>query len=460
MNILKVIWVPLFFIVSVFLVQFGHPLSSDEGALLGGSWKIYNGQTLYKDFFSYIPPGSYYFVKYSFDLFGPSYYSAKIFSVILLLLSTFATYKIALSLTRLELFSKIIAWVWLVFASVSYPIVNYNALSTFLAILSIYFFIRAIKSNFFINYLLAGISLGAVTIFLQHKGIVLTSLFILLAAFYTWIFKKVKLVNLTILLLSTALLPLLVISYWNPLTIYQYLIVWPITHPVPFNPVSYPFLAILVIYFCIISFWIYQKDKAVDRQVLVIIFISQMALLISMFPRRTSWYLVINSFGFLMLTGYLVYYLLTKIDLKNSIGKTLVIFNTTISIGAILIYLFSSNLESLTNYEYFKTKIRNHHIEKLYAYPFIPGIYFELGLHDPYPYGVLVTTQHPTSAFQENLSVLLKERPNHVLVNYEIAKKYQYNQDNPLDTYIHQNYKEVDRFGSLLIMEKLNLEKN
>ena len=460
MSILKGIGVPLIFIISVFLLHFGHPLNSDEGALLGGSWKIYNGQVPYKDFFSYIPPGSYYFIKYSFDLFGPSYYSAKIFSVALLLLSTFATYKIALSLTRIKLFSKIIAWVWLVFASFSYPIVNYNSLSTFLAILSIYFFIRAIKSRLFIDYLLTGMSLGAVTIFLQHKGLALTFLFILLATAYTWVFRKVRLVNFTILLLGSALLPILVISYWNPMTIYQYLIVWPIIHAVPFNPVSYQFLTILVIYFCIISFWIYRKHKGIDRQILVILFISQLALLISMFPRRTHLYLMINSFGFLMINGYLVYYFLTKIDLKNSIGKTLVIFNTTISIGAILIYLFSSNLESLTNYEYFKTKIRNHHIEKLYAYPFIPGIYFELGLHDPYPYGVLVTTQHPTSAFQENLSVLLKERPNHVLVNYEIAKKYQYNQDNPLDTYIHQNYKEVDRFGSLLIMEKLNLEKN
>src|SRR3989304_78006 len=105
---------PILFGLSAMLLNFWHlPLSSDEGAILNGAWQMFNGKSLYKDFFSYIAPGSYYWTKWSFDILGPSYWSAKLFSLILLLLSMYAVYLIAMSLAQNRSVAVMSAWLWL-----------------------------------------------------------------------------------------------------------------------------------------------------------------------------------------------------------------------------------------------------------------------------------------------------------------------------------------------------------
>jgi Dolichyl-phosphate-mannose-protein mannosyltransferase len=45
----------------------------DEGIILQGAQRILNGQVLYRDFFSFFTPGSYYFIALVFRIFGDSY---------------------------------------------------------------------------------------------------------------------------------------------------------------------------------------------------------------------------------------------------------------------------------------------------------------------------------------------------------------------------------------------------
>ena len=45
----------------------------DEGIILQGAQRILDGQVLYRDFFSFFTPGSYYFLALVFRIFGDSY---------------------------------------------------------------------------------------------------------------------------------------------------------------------------------------------------------------------------------------------------------------------------------------------------------------------------------------------------------------------------------------------------
>src|ERR1700755_2144768 len=45
----------------------------DEGIILQGAQRILDGQVLYRDFFSFFTPGSYYLLALIFRIFGNSY---------------------------------------------------------------------------------------------------------------------------------------------------------------------------------------------------------------------------------------------------------------------------------------------------------------------------------------------------------------------------------------------------
>src|SRR5438045_2993559 len=52
-------------------------MEPDEGIVLQGAQRILRGQVLYRDFFSYFTPGSYYFLALLFKLFGSSFLVAR-----------------------------------------------------------------------------------------------------------------------------------------------------------------------------------------------------------------------------------------------------------------------------------------------------------------------------------------------------------------------------------------------
>ncbi|PYX13375.1 MAG: hypothetical protein DMG87_21725, partial [Acidobacteria bacterium] len=47
-------------------------IEPDEGIILQGAQRILRGEVLYRDFFSFFTPGSYYFVALIFKIFGSS----------------------------------------------------------------------------------------------------------------------------------------------------------------------------------------------------------------------------------------------------------------------------------------------------------------------------------------------------------------------------------------------------
>jgi 4-amino-4-deoxy-L-arabinose transferase-like glycosyltransferase len=66
-----VIFILSFFYLCVFRRYSG--IDPDEGIILQGAQRILDGQVLYRDFFSFFTPGSYYFFALIFRVFGNSY---------------------------------------------------------------------------------------------------------------------------------------------------------------------------------------------------------------------------------------------------------------------------------------------------------------------------------------------------------------------------------------------------
>ena len=52
-------------------------MEPDEGIVLEGAQRILRGEVLYRDFFSYFTPGSYYFLALLFKVFGSSFLVAR-----------------------------------------------------------------------------------------------------------------------------------------------------------------------------------------------------------------------------------------------------------------------------------------------------------------------------------------------------------------------------------------------
>src|SRR5437899_1314572 len=52
-------------------------MEPDEGIVLQGAQRILRGQVVYRDFFSYFTPGSYYWLAFLFKIFGSSFTLAR-----------------------------------------------------------------------------------------------------------------------------------------------------------------------------------------------------------------------------------------------------------------------------------------------------------------------------------------------------------------------------------------------
>src|SRR6184192_4776565 len=52
-------------------------MEPDEGIVLQGAQRILRGEVLYRDFFSFFTPGSYYFLALIFKIFGSSIIVAR-----------------------------------------------------------------------------------------------------------------------------------------------------------------------------------------------------------------------------------------------------------------------------------------------------------------------------------------------------------------------------------------------
>jgi len=78
----------VFSLVYLWLFRRYVAMEPDEGIILQGAQRILNGEVLYRDFFSFFTPGSYYFLTLLFKIFGSTILVARPIQMVLPLLAT------------------------------------------------------------------------------------------------------------------------------------------------------------------------------------------------------------------------------------------------------------------------------------------------------------------------------------------------------------------------------------
>jgi len=438
----------LFLLFLLFFFGLKTVCNSDEGVILSGAWNLFNKKKLYIDFFEFIPPGSFYFVFWLWKIFKPSFLITKLFSIFLFFLSGIGIYKISnlIKKTNFNFFSVVVFSCIGIFS----PLINHNAYNLLLLIWASYFFLKGIESRNNKYFIFSGLFSGFSILVLQQKGLlfVIGSLFFL---FLTAIIQK----NITYLknacfYLLFSIIPLSLLLKWSMVLLYENLILFPTEHYSTINKLSYyPIFISLGIIF--LMFFIFKKNIKIYYLLLIQIF-----LLLSTIPRDDLYHISIISFPLLALLPYLI----IKINKKNIILK--IHYNLLLFF---ILYLTLSYFLSLMfffcfNYKKIDIQIINNYIanncygEYLYAGPFIPGIYLETKKLNPSPYDTLFTKLNPNSHFIETKQALEKYKPDCVILNYKMLKKFKYNKNNPLDIYIEKKYKIIKQIDNFIIKKR------
>lgn len=154
-----------------YLYVFRHfsSLEPDEGIVLQGATRILSGEVLYRDFFSFYTPGSFYFVAALFRIFGNTFVVARTSLAGAGALCSVVTYLLARRVCSrgISIFAAVLATV----AGAAFRfLVLHNCYSTLLACLAVYAAVRFVETHS-TGWAFAMGSLTAITfLFEQSKG--------------------------------------------------------------------------------------------------------------------------------------------------------------------------------------------------------------------------------------------------------------------------------------------------
>jgi 4-amino-4-deoxy-L-arabinose transferase-like glycosyltransferase len=161
----------LFLLTSAYLLVFRRytTMDPDEGITLQGAQRILQGEVLYRDFFSFFTPGSYYLLSLLFKLFGNSFLTARTALVLFGGLFSVVTYLLARRVSQRS--AALIVAGLVSFTCLPYRfMVLHNWDSTFFACLAVYTYVRMIESRSTLWAFAAGTFASLTFLFEQSKG--------------------------------------------------------------------------------------------------------------------------------------------------------------------------------------------------------------------------------------------------------------------------------------------------
>ncbi|HET9406618.1 MAG TPA: glycosyltransferase family 39 protein [Candidatus Sulfotelmatobacter sp.] len=168
----RVIAVVLFVLAFLYLYIFRRHTSidPDEGIILQGAQRILEGQVLYRDFFSFFTPGSYYMAAFVLRFFGDSFLAARTAVALIGAALTPLTYVFARRVCSRST-SLLVALLMTVTAVPTRFLVLHNWDSTLLASLALYSALRLIESRNVAWTFAVGSFIGLTILFEQSKGV-------------------------------------------------------------------------------------------------------------------------------------------------------------------------------------------------------------------------------------------------------------------------------------------------
>ena len=224
-------------------------LFPDEGITLQGAQRILDGQVLYRDFFTFYTPGSYYWTALRFKLLGTSFFAGRVVLLVYGGVISVALYMLARRVCS-RWVAALTAYLFLVIGLPYRFLVLHNWDSTVVAVLALYAVVRWAESSRHAWAFATGTLVTMTCLFEQSKGagliIGLGLAFLLMAQFggRRGLFTRP---SLTVLLAGLAWPAVLTFGYFaSQHGLYQMIgdWLWPLEHYSLANHIRYGYIPI------------------------------------------------------------------------------------------------------------------------------------------------------------------------------------------------------------------------
>jgi poly-gamma-glutamate synthesis protein (capsule biosynthesis protein) len=445
-------------VILLFFLHFSHGrLDSDNGIFLSGAWNLINNFNIYNDFFSFTTPGTYYVILGVWKIFGISYWAAWAVGILSLLISSILIFKIT---KYLDHFSAYLATVLFCLIGIGWPIITSHVFCLPFILGAVLLLIMWSKNHKTILLYLSGFLVGVSVLFLQTIGL---ATFAGLLLFLVWFYFKNRKILTLKNLLGFILFSWLPITFlflkWSPLFLFNTLIKFPLLNYGGIIPTDYSLLAINFL-FLLFFFLVLNKNNQ-ESIIIKLLSIWQSFLLLTALSFPDFSHISFVSAPLLILfTIFSSEISKSKIN-KKSIKFLIIIF---LFLGYFLFYFlrviyysdapfFTFKNETPATIEFLRENCQTKYI---YAGPFLPEFYFETRKLTPGPTDWLLTNHHPKEFFLETAEKLNETKADCAIVNYEMVRKLNYNQNNPVDNYLLSHYQPVKQFGSTFILKRLS----
>lgn len=160
-------WIPYLRILS-------HDLSfGDEGLIAQGAFRIFNGDIPFKDFFSGLTPGAFYFYALLFKLFSPTFIVMRFGVIAVSGLLIFSVWSVLKKLSVTSPLPYIASGLFLAyFGGPVWFVASHHWLSTLLCIASLYFLLPHINHHVpsTLHAIISGVIAASAAFTLQHRG--------------------------------------------------------------------------------------------------------------------------------------------------------------------------------------------------------------------------------------------------------------------------------------------------
>ncbi|MCX6793328.1 MAG: hypothetical protein NTY12_04890 [Candidatus Falkowbacteria bacterium] len=440
---IKKSWPWLFLALALFLTHSSHLVDSDEGIILNAAWNIINGKKLYLDSFEFYAPGSAYLLAWWWKLSGPSYLSAAFLSYLISLSSMVGLYFISKKL-------EIKRWIFLapalfLISSSFWPLINHNNFNIAAIIWASYCLILGIENKKYFLFL-AGLFSSLAILFTQHKGIIVAGFFIVYLG-YLKLKNKLKIIDLIYFAVPLVLPLLALFIFWSPLILYNNLILFPlINYPATnFLPLNFWLLCLAICGSIIFTVW--PTTNKQQKNIFLFLSCLSLILLITSLSRADIEHVLQSLVVFLPIIA-----LIFESAIKKPKEKLLIFTILTIAIISRFIWPPFDNLGARNIIKVIKDNCPQD--LKIYAGPFMPGIYFESRSLNLTPFSFLITKQQTEEQFNTAYNIFKNNPPNCLVLSYSAVEKFSYDKNNSLDNFFKDNYKKVDYLGKIDILIK------
>jgi len=434
------------------ILQSKHFLDADEGIILDGAWNLINGRVLYTDFFEIIPPLSFYFIYWAWQLVGVSYVAARIVGIAAILVSAIGVYKISSIYVRGRL--VFLAPTLFMIASLRWVLITHNVFFLPFAIGAMYFFIKSISDRSRYRLAISGILTGLGILVLHSHGLIIALVSAVFLAIQ-W-FKNKDEYNLksTAIYAIGVFIPVsTVLMKWDLNVLYQNLVVPIFSYgSIHYVPQQFYWFTLLIM---LVLAWSLRSVRSIGVWYLLSI---QLLLMLSIIPNPAYVHILFILYPFIILLP-LAFQVLRTATMKLEKYVTFTLFSY------VIIVIFFTAFRFTLIYPPFQKTIRNHLVSQIhehcpgqyiYAGPFLPEIYFEARKLNPTPYYLLIPGFQPEEHFDITIARLKEYKPSCAVMNYSIVQQFRYDLSS-VDYYLRDNYRINYSIGSHILFQRKGL---